>query len=236
MRGWTDAVLINTVMIARSNLTAGVCSLAILTATSMSLRSADAPDLKDFRARSSYAIGTQIGRTFKQQGVELDTKMVAAAIDDVLSGRNQALTEAEVKATLSELEKVLKKKREQADIDHLAANAKKDGVKTTASGLQYKVLKSGTGKMPKKDDTVKVHYTGTLVDGTKFDSSVDRGEPIEFEVGGVIPGWTEALLLMKEGDKWQLVIPAKIAYGERGQGPIPPNTALLFDVELLGVK
>jgi len=243
MRGWKDAVLHQHRMIARSNLAASALSLAILTATSMSLRSAEPTELKDFRARSSYAIGTQIGRSFKQQGVELDTKVVVAAIDDVLAGRKQALTEAEVKEVFNELQKVLEKKRENAGAenlkageDYLVANGKKAGVKSTASGLQYKVLKSGTGKTPKKEDTVKVHYTGTLIDGTKFDSSIDRGEPIEFPVGGVIPGWTEALLLMKEGDKWQLAIPAKIAYGENGQGPIPPNSTLLFDVELLGVK
>ncbi len=119
----------------------------------------------------------------------------------------------------------------------LAANAKKDGVKTTASGLQYKVIKSGTGKSPKATDTVKVHYHGTLIDGTVFDSSVERGEPVSFPVNGVIPGWTEALQLMKEGDKWQLFIPSKLAYGERGAGAkIGPNATLIFEVELLAVE
>ena len=119
----------------------------------------------------------------------------------------------------------------------LAENAKKEGVKTTASGLQYKVLKSGTGASPKLADTVKVHYHGTLIDGTVFDSSVQRGEPISFPVGGVIPGWVEALQLMKVGDKWQLFIPARLAYGERSPGPqIPPNSVLIFEVELLGIE
>lgn len=119
----------------------------------------------------------------------------------------------------------------------LAENAKKEGVKTTASGLQYKVLKSGTGPSPKATDGVKVHYHGTLINGTVFDSSVERGEPISFPVGGVIPGWVEALQLMKVGDKWKLFIPAKLAYGEQSPSPqIPPNSVLLFEVELLGIE
>lgn len=243
LRGRKGVALPQHCMIARSILSASALSFAIFTATSMSLNAAAPLELKDFKSRSSYAIGTQIGRSFKQQGVDLDTKVVVAAIDDVLAGRKSPLSEADVKDIFAELQQVLAKKAESAGAEngkkgdeYLAANAKKEGVKTTASGLQYKVLKSGTGKSPKKEDTVKVHYTGTLIDGTKFDSSVDRGEPIEFPVSGVIPGWTEALLLMKEGDKWQLAIPAKIAYGENGQGPIPANSTLLFDVELLGVK
>lgn len=119
----------------------------------------------------------------------------------------------------------------------LADNAKKDGVKTTASGLQYLVLKSGTGETPKATDRVKVHYHGTLIDGTVFDSSVQRGEPITFPVTGVIPGWVEALQMMKVGDKWKLFIPAKLAYGEQSPTPaIPPNSVLIFEVELLGIE
>ena len=119
----------------------------------------------------------------------------------------------------------------------LAANAKKDGVKTTASGLQYRVIKAGTGKSPKSTDRVKVHYHGTLIDGTVFDSSVERKEPIVFGVNEVIPGWTEALQLMKEGDKWNIVLPSKIAYGERAAGEkIAPNSTLVFDVELISIE
>ena len=121
--------------------------------------------------------------------------------------------------------------------DFLTANAKKEGVKVLPSGLQYKVIKSGSGKTPKATDSVKVHYHGTLIDGTVFDSSVDRGEPITFPVNGVIKGWTEALQLMKEGDKWQLFIPSDLAYGERGAPPkIAPNSTLVFEVELLAVE
>jgi len=118
----------------------------------------------------------------------------------------------------------------------LAANAKKDGVKTTASGLQYKVIKAGTGATPKASDEVKVHYHGTLIDGTVFDSSVQRGEPISFPLNGVIAGWTEGLQLMKVGDKFQFAIPSALAYGEQGSGPIGPNSTLIFEVELLGIE
>jgi len=119
----------------------------------------------------------------------------------------------------------------------LADNAKKDGVITTASGLQYKVIKSGMGETPKLADTVKVHYQGALIDGRIFDSSIKRGQPITFPVSGVIPGWTEALQLMKVGDKWQLFIPAKLAYGNQSPSPlIPPNSVLIFEVELLDIE
>jgi len=119
----------------------------------------------------------------------------------------------------------------------LTANARKDGVITTASGLQYKVIKSGAGESPKLTDIVKVHYQGSLINGTIFDSSIQRGKPISFPVNRVIPGWTEALQLMKVGDKWQLFIPANLAYGDRSPSPaIPPNSVLIFEVELLGIE
>jgi FKBP-type peptidyl-prolyl cis-trans isomerase FklB len=207
----------------------------------------DKPDLKDPKQRISYAIGTDIGSGMKRQELDIDPKAMAAGLADAFSGK-PALTDEEIKQTLNDFRTQMTAKLEAkqktegaANIkkgeDFLAANSKKEGVKTTASGLQYKAIKSGTGKTPKASDTVKVHYHGTLIDGTVFDSSVDRGEPISFPVGGVIPGWTEALQLMKEGDKWQIVLPSKIAYGEQGAGPkIGPNSVLVFEVELLAIE
>ncbi len=211
------------------------------------LGAADKPDLSDAKKRASYAIGMDIGTSFKNNGLDIDPALLAAGLADSFGG-TPAMTETEMRATLDAFQKQLQAKameKQKADADKnikagevfMAANAKKEGVKTTASGLQYRVLKSGTGRKPKATDTVRTHYHGTLVDGTVFDSSVRRNEPAEFEVNGVIPGWTEALQLMKEGDKWELVIPAKLAYGERGTpgGPIGPNSTLVFEVELLSI-
>lgn len=207
----------------------------------------DKPDLKDARQRYSYAIGVDIGSSFKRQELDLDVKAVAAGLLDTVGGK-AALNETEVKAALDEFrtlmtekmrakEKVAGDKNKKDGETFLATNGKKEGVTTTKSGLQYKVIKSGNGKSPKATDTVKVHYHGTLIDGTVFDSSVERKEPAEFPVNRVIPGWTEALQLMKEGDKWQIVLPPEIAYGENGAGgKIGPNSVLVFDVELLSIE
>ncbi len=194
------------------------------------------PDLKDPKQKASYSLGADIASNLKKQGLDLDTKAMAAGVIDGYAGK-AALTEAEIRDTLNSLRQEMLGKTVKEGEDFLAANAKKEGVKTTASGLQYKVIKSGSGKTPKATDTVKVHYHGTLINGKVFDSSVQRGEPISFPVNGVIPGWTEALQLMKEGDKWQLFIPSKLAYGERGAGQdIGPNSTLIFEVELLSVE
>jgi FKBP-type peptidyl-prolyl cis-trans isomerase FklB len=207
----------------------------------------DKPDLKDPKQRASYAIGVNLATNFKRQGVEVDPKALAAGLAEAVAGK-PALTEAEVRETLNNFDKEMRDKMEakakeagpknlKEGQDFLAANAKKEGVKVLPSGLQYKVIKSGTGKTPKAADSAKVHYHGTLIDGTVFDSSVQRGEPISFPVGRVIPGWTEALQLMKEGDKWQLFIPSDLAYGPNGAGgPIGPNSVLIFEVELLAVE
>ena len=206
-------------------------------------------DLKDTKQKASYAIGMDIGSNFKKQEIDIDGKTLAAGIADALAGKAQ-LTEAEQKQILADFrtemmgkmeskQKVAGEKNVKAGEDYLAANAKKEGVKTTASGLQYKVVKTGKadGKSPKSTDKVKVHYHGMLIDGTVFDSSVQRGEPATFGVDEVIPGWTEVLQLMKEGDKWQVYIPSNLAYGPRGAGPqIGPNSTLVFDVELLSIE
>lgn len=225
-----------------------VTAVALVTA-SISVQAQEKVELKDAKQKASYAIGMDIGSNFKRQEIDVDPKSLAAGLADAISGKTQ-MTEAESREVLNEFrtqmmakmqerEKTAGDKNLKAGEAFLAANAKKEGVKTTASGLQYKVIKSGDGKgkTPKPTDTVKVHYHGTTIDGTVFDSSVERGEPAEFPVNGVIAGWTEVLQLMKEGDKWQVFIPANLAYGERSPSPkIGPNSTLIFDVELLQVK
>jgi len=198
--------------------------------------------------RVSYGIGMNIARDFEKQEIKVNPELLAQGIKDVQAGGATLMSDDEVKATIAELQEMLKSKQEammkemgeankKAGAEFLAANAKKEGVQTTASGLQYKVIEAGTGKTPAETDKVKVHYTGTLVDGTEFDSSIKRGQPATFPVNGVIKGWTEALQLMKEGAKYQLFIPAELAYGERGAGPvIGPNSTLIFDVELIAVN
>jgi FKBP-type peptidyl-prolyl cis-trans isomerase len=183
--------------------------------------------------RIGYAIGLQIGKNL--QGVEVDSAALGAGIKDAATGATPKMTEDQIEDTMIALQKQVLTAKQAAGDKFLAENAKKEGVKTTASGLQYRVLKSGNGKSPKATDTVSVNYRGTLTNGEEFDSS--KGTPVTFPVNGVIPGWTEALQLMKEGDKWELVIPAKLAYGERGAGrAIAPNSTLVFEVELVSVK
>ena len=204
--------------------------------------------LKDDKDKVSYSIGLNIGKSMKKEGLDINPDALAAAMKDVFAGAKLQLTDEEVQAVMQDFQKKMMAKqmavREEGlgknkveGEKFLAENKKKEGVKTTASGLQYKVIKDGTGKTPKATDTVKTHYRGTLINGTEFDSSYKRGEPAEFPVNGVIKGWTEALQLMKEGAKWQLYIPSDLAYGERGAGKdIGPNSTLIFDIELLSVK
>jgi FKBP-type peptidyl-prolyl cis-trans isomerase FklB len=199
------------------------------------------PDLTNPKQRGSYALGANFAMSLKRQGLDVDAKAYAAGAIDALTAK-PLLTVPEMQEALEALQKGMAEKYGNGDKnlkageEFLAANAKKEGVKTTKSGLQYKVLKSGSGESPKAEDTVKVHYHGTLIDGSVFDSSVERGEPVEFPLNGVIPGWTEGVQLMKVGDKFQFFIPSKLAYGEQGRGGmIGPNTALIFEVELLGI-
>ena len=208
---------------------------------------ADAPEMKDAKQKLSYALGTQVEAGLKKQGVEIDPKAFAAGMADAIAGK-LAMSDAEIKQVLdAERAQLVDKQQARQQVEaatnakagdaFLAANAKKEGVKATASGLQYKVLKSGAGKTPTLKDTVKVNYEGKLIDGTVFDSSIARGQPVTFEVDRVIAGWTEALQLMKEGDKWELYIPSKLAYGAAGAGDrIGPNQVLIFDVELIDIE
>jgi len=197
------------------------------------------PQLKDLKDKASYAIGLNVGFNFKRQNVDVNQDAFTAGFKDALSGRKPQ----EVRDTMMAFEKDMQQKltetgqKNAAEAEKfLTANKTKEGVKTTGSGLQYKVLKEGSGAQPKSSDTVTVNYRGTLMDGTEFDSSYKRGQPATFPVSGVIKGWTEALQLMKVGSKLQLFIPANLAYGEQGRPGIPPSSALIFEVELMDVK
>lgn len=194
----------------------------------------------------SYALGVLIGESNKQQmkgapGVDsLDKEILLSAFQKAFKGDSVDIkpeaANGIVQKFFTEVSAAEGNKNLKAGEDFLAANKAKQGVVTTASGLQYEVIKEGTGPKPTIDDQVKCHYHGTTIDGKVFDSSVDRGEPATFPVGQVIPGWTEALQLMSVGSKWKLYVPAALAYGERGAGPdIKPNSALIFEVELLEI-
>jgi len=204
--------------------------------------------LKDQKDKISYSIGMNIGNNLKKQAIDVNPDALIYGIKDALSGGKALITEQEVNDTLmafqkemaskqSERLKELGEKNKKEGETFLAENKKKEGVITLPSGLQYKVIKEGTGETPKLTDTVTTNYRGTLIDGTEFDSSYRREQPATFPVKGVIAGWTEALQLMKVGSKWQLFTPSNLAYGERGTGrDIGPNTTLIFEVELLSIK
>jgi FKBP-type peptidyl-prolyl cis-trans isomerase FklB len=200
------------------------------------------------KSRISYTIGVNIGQDFKTQKMDVDTDVLLMGLKDSLTGKELRLTEEEMVAEIqtfqqemqtkmaAEMEKAVAKNQAEGEA-FLVENAKQEGVVVTESGLQYKVIEIGEGDSPGAADVATVHYRGTLIDGTQFDSSYDRGQPATFPVGGVIAGWTEALQMMKPGAKWQLVIPAVLAYGERGAGQdIGPNATLIFDVELISVE
>lgn len=203
--------------------------------------------LSEGTEKSSYALGMNIGASIQQLDVDIDVDLMIQAIRDTLEGRGTLLSQAEFRKVLTEFNQEVrmarnKARQEKADEnlkkgqEFLAENAKKEGVITTESGLQYKVLVQGDGPKPKATDKVKVHYRGTLINGKEFDSSYKRGQPAEFPVRGVIKGWTEALQLMNVGSKYELYIPADLAYGQRGSGPdIGPNETLIFEVELLDI-
>jgi FKBP-type peptidyl-prolyl cis-trans isomerase FklB len=208
---------------------------------------ADGLELKDQKDKESYSLGYQFGQSLKHQGLAVNLEVYTAGIRDALSGAKPQLSQEEVNKTVSEIQSRVmaarqKEMQELADKNlsegkaFLEANRKKEGVKTLSSGLQYKVLAEGSGKTPKATDEVTVNYRGTLTDGTEFDSSYRRGKPLTMKVNGVIRGWSEALQLMREGSRWQLFIPPDLAYGERGMGRIPPNSTLIFEVELISVQ
>jgi FKBP-type peptidyl-prolyl cis-trans isomerase FklB len=236
--------LIQTTLIASALLGAGL------------LRAEDATKLETTKDKVSYAIGMNVGRNLKAQGFEVDPAIISQALSTALNGGTPALSEEDARAAIMGYQQELRAKQQEKAKEagnknretgtaFLAANAKKDGVKikeiTLPDGkkaeLQYKILTEGKGEIPKENHQVSVNYRGTLIDGTEFDSSYKRGEPASFGVTGVIKGWTEALLMMPVGSKWQLYIPADLAYGDRQMGAqITPGSTLIFDIELLSTK
>jgi FKBP-type peptidyl-prolyl cis-trans isomerase FklB len=204
--------------------------------------SADAT-LSSQKQRASYGIGMNVGKRFKNDVIELDIDAFIKGFKDAMGDVKPALSEAELSDAMASLRKDVEQKvseqgsknKKEGD-DFLAKNKTQKGVTTTPSGLQYMVIKEGTGPMPKETDVVKVHYKGTLLNGKEFDSSYARNMPATFPVNGVIKGWVEALQKMKVGSKWKLFIPSDLAYGENAQGEIPANAVLTFEVELLGIE
>ena len=217
-------------------------------------KAAGGPVMKSNRAKASYAIGLQIGEGLKRQGLEIDPKLLAAGIADILSGKEPALSDQQSQAALAEFQKEMQVQREAKSKAmsaknkkdgqvYLAANGKQRGVKTTKSGLQYTVLRAGKGATAKATDNVEVHYRGTLIDGTVFDESFkgklpgEGDETVRFAANRVIKGWTEALQLMNPGSVYRMVIPSDLAYGPRGAGQeIGPNAVLIFEVHLVAIE
>jgi len=202
--------------------------------------------LKTDMDKVSYIIGTQIARNFKSQDIEVNVETLTMGLKDALAEKPLALSNEEMQKVYAGFQAQMRAKqaaKQAAEAStnlaagnaYLEANKTKEGVKVLPSGLQYKVITEGSGKSPTAEDKVKTHYRGTLIDGTEFDSSYKRNRPAEFPVNGVIKGWTEALQLMKEGSKWELYIPADLAYGSRARPGIPANSTLVFEVELLEV-
>ena len=205
------------------------------------------PAPKDEKFRTSYSVGYEVGGDLKSKGVDVNSGVLLEGVEDAMKANEPLLTRQEMRNILSDLQKKIISAQEQktkAEAEKnlsegkafLAENSTKQGVKVLPSGLQYRVIKEGSGKTPKADNTVTVHYKGTLINGTEFDSSFKEGKPATFRADHVIAGWKEALQLMKEGSKWQLFVPPQLAYGERRTGRIGPNSTLIFEIELISVN
>ena len=203
--------------------------------------------LSDDKSKASYAVGMMLGHNWQQQGVDVDLDLVLRGLKDEQSGGATLLTQQEMQETLKAFQQAMVAKQQKMHAEQamknkadgeafLATNKNNPGVITLPDGLQYKVITEGSGETPMPDSTVTVNYRGTFLDGTEFDSSAKAGHPIQFQASRVIHGWTEALTQMKVGSKWQLFIPADLAYGAQGNRGIPPNSTLIFEVELLGTQ
>jgi FKBP-type peptidyl-prolyl cis-trans isomerase len=209
---------------------------------------APASAFKNQKEKLSYAIGMEMGKGVKTQGIDVDPAMLTEGLNDAISGGKPKMSEEELKQVITALQQDLRQKQTQAQQvagaenkakgdAYLAENAKKEGVVALPDGLQYKILTAGQGKKPAESDTVLCNYKGTFIDGTEFDSSTQAGKPVPFEVKNVIPGFKEVLQLMPVGSKWQVFIPSTLGYGERGAGSvIGPNSALIFEIELVGIQ
>ena len=230
-----------------------LASLAFVFAATTHVPAQDADSKEDSKVESkvsdpiSYFLGYSVGQSMRQSGLRIedfDLKVFLSGYSDGIDQKEAALTDEQLRSTQQKIQSLVQKRRQeelaankQKGIDFLTANLKAEGVKALDSGLQYKVIKAGKGPSPDKTDTVKVHYTGKLIDGTMFDSSVQRGEPAVFRVDGVIQGWQQALQKMNAGAKWMLYIPSDLAYGPGGSPPkIGPNEVLVFEVELLEIQ
>jgi len=221
--------------------------LSVLISGAFGARAEDAAALKTDKDRQSYSIGVYTGKSFKKEGVEIDSRLVLKGIEDALAGQKLLMSDKEITAVMNRLASELRRngianrkmaavKNLKTGTEFLAANKAKPDVVTLASGVQYRILKAGSGKKPAGSDLVLVNYRGTLLDGTEFDAT-DEGKPATLKISSLIPGWQEALKLMPAGSKWQIFIPTAHAYGERGVGNvIGPNDALIFDLELLEIK
>ncbi len=227
----------------------GLAAMPVMVAClALSAQSAMAQTLSTDKDKLSYTIGADIGTNFKEQGIQVDPQVFLMGLQDGLDGKKLQMTDKEMQEVLkkfqsemmakkmAEFKDVASKNKKEGD-DFLAANAKKTGVVTLKDGLQYKVIKAGTGMKPGKNDSVTVEYEGRLIDGKVFDSTEKSGKPVTFKVTQVIPGWTEALQLMNAGSEWEVYIPSSLAYGEKGVGgPIGPNETLIFKIKLVSVK
>ena len=223
-----------------------ILSCLLLLSTSNLYAVDQAPVLENQKDKESYSIGYQVGMSIKNDGVEVDFKKLIQGLQEAMEGKKPLVTHKEMKKLIVDLKKRARdhnlKKYQELTVKNaeesekfLAENGKKEGVKTTDSGLQYKILKEGDGILPKLEDVVSVHYRGTFIDGTEFDSSYLKDAPTTVQTDGVIKGWTEALQMMKAGSKWKLFVPPHLAYGRGGSDKVPSNKVLVFEMELLSI-
>jgi FKBP-type peptidyl-prolyl cis-trans isomerase len=217
-------------------------SMLIIIPIAVAFTSCDGTALKSDKEKYSYAIGFQFAKGLKRDNIDIDMNSFKAAMTDVFDGRDARMSESDMQSAIQTISMNLQRKKLEKSAENLKKqkvfldeNMKKKDVKVTKSGLQYRIIEKGSGRHPKETDTVTVHYRGSLTNGTEFDSSYARNKPARFKLNQVIKGWTEGLKLMRTGSKYELVIPPDLGYGPRGNGSIPGNSVLIFEVELIGI-